>query len=257
MTRFEGRVVMVTGAARGIGFASVQRFASEGGTVIATDIDEVALGEARVALESQGYNVETHCHDVTDPVAWQRVMEMVIARHGKLDVLVNNAGMAEFTNTQQTTLAQLCKVMAVNLEGVMLGMQQGIEAMKDTGGAIVNVASIAANMGEPLLAAYSATKGGVSMLTKVAAVDCARQGNGIRINSIHPGYTDTKLVRDALAGLGDTGAAQMTERVMNRVPAGRLAQPAEIASALVFLASDDASFMMGSELVVDGGYTAA
>ena len=128
--------------------------------------------------------------------------------------------------------------------------------MKQSGGVIINVASIAANIAEPLLAAYSATKGGVKMLTKTAAVDCARKGYNIRINSIHPGYTNTKLVHDALASLGDA-AAEFAEATTKAIPLGRLAEPAEIAGPIAFLASDDASYMIGSELVVDGGYITA
>lgn len=133
-------------------------------------------------------------------------------------------------------------------------MQAGIAVMKKNGGVIINVASIAANVAEPLLSAYSATKGGVSMLTKTAAIDCARSGYDIRINSIHPGYTNTKLVQDALASLGPA-AEEFAEAATTAIPLGRLAEPAEIAGPIAFLASDDTAYMIGSELIVDGGYT--
>ena len=169
-------------------------------------------------------------------------------------MLVNNAGTGDFASIEETTPEQWRKVMEVNLDGVFHGMQAAIAVMKDRGGSIVNVASIAANVAEPMLAAYAATKGGVSMLTKTAAIDCARRGYGIRINSIHPGYTDTRLVRDALAALGDEAEA-FARAATEAIPMGRLAEPEEIARALAFLASDDASNMLGAELVVDGGYT--
>ena len=180
----------------------------------------------------------------------------VIANHGRLDVLVSNAGTGEFVSIENTTVEQWKKVVSVNLDGVFYELQVGIAAMKQSGGVIVNVASIAANVAEPMLTAYSATKGGVSMLTKSAAIDCARSGYNIRINSIHPGYTNTKLVHDALASLGDA-AAEFAKAATKAIPIGRLAEPAEIAGPIAFLASDDASYMVGSELLVDGGYIAA
>lgn len=206
-------------------------------------------------LSAQGLRVEAALLDVTEPLEWKAVIEGILERHGRLDVLVNNAGIGEFVGIEATTPEQWRQMMAVNLDGVFHGMQAGIAAMKTAGGSIVNVASIAANIADPLLAANCATKGAVSMLTKSAAVDCARRGYDIRINSIHPGYTDTQLVREALAGLGDQ-AQELAEAVIRAISKGRLADPMEIARPLVFLASDDASYMIGSELIVDGGYTA-
>lgn len=255
MKRFANRIILVTGAARGIGLATVRRFAQEGGTVVATDIDKGELDRAADDLVAAGHRVESFAHDVTDKDAWRMLIDGIVSRHGRLDVLVNNAGTGEFAGIEETTPEQWRRVMAVNLDGVFLGMQAGIAAMKEKGGAIVNVASIMANVAEPMLAAYSATKGGVRMLTKSAAVDCARRGYGIRINSIHPGYTDTRLVRDALAALGPA-AAELSEAVVKAIPLGRLADPEEIAGPILFLASDDASYMVGSELIVDGGYVA-
>ena len=256
MNRFENKVAMVTGASRGIGLATVERLAREAATVVATDVVKKDLDTVVAGLVSQGLKVEAVVQDVADRQRWSEVIDGVIAKHGRLDILVNNAGTGTFATIEQATAEQWQKLVSVNLEGVFHGMQTGIAAMKKSGGVIINVASIAANVGEPLLAAYSATKGGVSMLTKTAAIHCARSGYNIRINSIHPGYTNTKLVHDALATLGDSAAA-FAEAATKAIPIGRLAEPAEIAGPIAFLASDDASYMIGSELVVDGGYITA
>ena len=255
MKRFTDKVILVTGAARGIGLAAVEQFALEGGIVIATDVDAVELSSATGALAAQGLRVEGKRHDVSDEADWARVVGEIIATHGRLDVLVNNAGMGFLLSVEDTTVEKWRQVMSVNLEGVFLGTRIGIGHMKEKGGAIVNVASIAANVAEPLFPAYNATKGGVSMFTKAAAVDCARKGYPVRINSLHPGYCETKLVADAVGGLGD-GAAAFVEQVTAAIPIGRLATTWEIARPLLFLASEDASYMIGNELVVDGGYIA-
>ncbi len=178
-----------------------------------------------------------------------------MAREGKLDILVNNAGMGFLKSVVDTGLAEWQRLMAVNLESVFLGVRAGIGAMKDKGGVIVNVASIAANVAEPLFPAYNASKAGVAMLTKAVAVDCARKGWPVRINSLHPGYCETKLVADAVGSLGEA-AGDFAAATVGAIPLGRMATTREIARPLLFLASDDAAYMCGSELIVDGGYTA-
>ncbi len=256
MNRFLGKIVLVTGAASGIGLASAEEFGREGAVLIASDIDKDALDTALAGLVAEGRTVEAHRLDVTDPEAWESLVADIVARHGRLDVLFNNAGGGHFALVDATTLEQWRFVNAVNLDGTFFGMQTAIRAMSKTGGgAIVNNSSIAGMIGEPQLAAYSATKGGVRAMTKAAAVDCARRGLNIRINSIHPGYTNTPLVHGALASLGDQAEAFVAAG-MAKVPMGRLGDPREIARPVLFLASDDASFMTGAELVVDGGYTA-
>ena len=254
-TRFEGKTILVTGAASGIGYASAEEFAREGGTVVATDVDNAALEAAFTEAKKQGLTIGTRHQDVTDQAAWRVTVDDIVKRHGKLDVLFNNAGGGDFALIDKTTLEQWRYVNSLNLDSVFFGMQTAIDCMKETGGVIVNNSSIAAFMGEPQLAAYSATKGGVCAMTKCAAVDCARRRYPIRINSIHPGYTETPLVARALASLGDKAEAFAAAGIA-AIPMGRMAKPVEIARAVLFLASDDASYMTGSELVVDGGYLA-
>ncbi len=256
MKRFAGKIILVTGAASGIGLATAEQFAREGGTVVATDINLESLKHACSTLRHEGLHLEAEEQDVTDRETWNQTVQGIVARYGQLDVLFNNAGGGHFALIDETTLEQWRYVNKLNLDSVFFGMQTAIATMKEKGGVIINNSSIAGLVGEPQIAAYSATKGGVRAMTKVAAVDCARRGYPIRINSIHPGFTNTNLVATALASLGD-GADKFAAATVAAIPMGRLAEPAEIAGPVLFLASDDASYMTGAELVVDGGYVAA
>lgn len=255
MCRFDGKIVLVTGAASGIGRATAIEFVREGATLVATDIDKMTLDAALAGIIAQNSSVETLEQDVTDKGAWRALADGIVDRYGGLDVLFNNAGGGHFARVDDTTLEQWRYVNALNLDSVFFGMQEAIRIMGGRGGAIINNSSIAGIIGEPYLAAYGATKGGVRAISKAAAVDCARRGLPIRINSLHAGFTNTPLVARALESLGDKAEA-FAAATVSRVPMGRLAEPAEIARAVLFLASDDASYMTGSELVVDGGYTA-
>ena len=171
-------------------------------------------------------------------------------------MLVNNAGIALMGDIESTTPEQWQRTLEVNLSAVMLGTRKAVARMKGQGGAIVNMASIEGLIGEPLALAYNAAKGGVRLFSKSAAIHCARAGYGIRINCVCPGFIDTEMVRGAVGGLGAEAAEQFHQALMARVPMGRLGHAREIANAVLFAASDEASFMTGADLVVDGGHTA-
>jgi NAD(P)-dependent dehydrogenase (short-subunit alcohol dehydrogenase family) len=245
MPRLADKVTLVTGAAGGIGRAVSALFAAEGAQVAASDL---AAPEDRDAALSLALDVTREDH-------WARAMEAVLDRFGRLDVLVNNAGLALTKRLEETTLEDWRRVLAVNLDGAFLGTRAAIGVMKQTGGgAIVNLSSAAGIVGAPLLAAYSAAKGGLRLFTKSAALYCAEQGYGIRVNSLHPGFTDTAMLDGITQAYGDP--ATVKAKLAKRQPLGRLAAPEEVARAALYLASDEAAYMTGAELVLDGGFTA-
>lgn len=254
MNRLQDRICVVTGAVGGIGRATVERLLAEGATVVLTDIDENIGAET---AEELGERAEFMAHDVTEPDAWRRVMDKVVKRWGRVDVVVNNAGIAEVANIETVTPEQWHRTLRVNLDGVYYGTQQAIAAMKDNGGgSIVNIASIEGLLGEPLVPAYNASKGGVRIFSKSAAAHCARAGYGIRINCVCPGFVDTAMVSGAMTQIPEDEAEAFQAALLERIPMGRLAEAHEIAAAVAFLASDDASYITGADLCVDGGHTA-
>ena len=220
-----------------------------------TDIDSEA-GEAALSGFSEPARTAFRPHDVTDATQWSDAVDHMEALWGGLDVLVNNAGVAVLGDIETLSFAQWRKTLDVNLDAVFTGTQLAIERMRHRGGSIVNIASIEGLIGDPLLPAYNTSKGGVRLLTRSAAIHCARQGYAIRINSVCPGFADTELVSGALATLPSDEAAAFAERTLARIPMGRFARPDEIAAAVLFLASDEASYVTGADLVVDGGLTA-
>lgn len=259
--RLSDKTAIITGAAAGIGAATARAFASEGARLVLTDLDGAAV--ARLAAELGGIGL---AHDVRSESDWDAVMSRTTAAFGRPDVLVNNAGIGPSKPLLDTSLDDFRSVIAVNLDAVFLGCRFGVAAMRATpeaprrsAGSIVNLSSILGIVGMAGTAAYSASKGGVRMLTKTIALEAAANGWNVRVNSVHPGFTWTTMVQEAVDRIGgQTGAGSEATRngIAALHPLGRMGLPEEIASAILYLASDESSFMTGSEVVVDGGYTA-
>lgn len=257
MSRIDGKCAVVTGAARGLGLATARRLAAAGAHVLLTDMAADEGETQAAALRREGHDAYFVVHDVTDPARWPATLDVAIERWGRLDMLVNNAGIAEIGDIEAIDFAGWRRTLSVNLDGVFLGTQAAIARMKlSGGGAIVNVASIEGLVGEPLVPAYNASKGGVRMLTRSAAIHCANRGYGIRINAVCPGFANTQMVSGAVATLATGDADAFASRLLTRIPMHRFADPDEIARAILFLVSDDSAYMTGADLVIDGGYTA-
>jgi cyclopentanol dehydrogenase len=245
--RLEGKVALVSGGAKGIGEAVVRRFAAEGAAVGFGDVDEAA-GRA-LADELAGGNAPATFMplDVTRAGDWQTAVDFLTTTHGRLDILVNNAGIYQRKPIDDTTEDDWDQMMAVNAKGPFLGVKAVAEAMRASGGgSIVNLSSTA-GLRSSVAVHYGASKGALRLMTKSIANRYAK--DGIRCNSVHPGPIDTAMGHAAVPD------DQLDERLYNRIPLGRFGKPEEIANAILFLASDESSFMTGSELVVDGGAT--
>lgn len=256
MNRLNDKVCLVTGAASGIGRAIAETFLREGARVLMTDIDSERGEREAQRLRDEGLDAWFETQDVTDEARWKQLLASLSKRWQRLDVLVNNAGIAILADVEQLTLAQWRKVNAVNLDAVFIGTQQAIGAMKGQGGSIINVASIEGIIGEPMVPSYNASKGGVRIFSRAAAAHCARKGYAIRINNLCPGYAATAMISEGMEALGEGLAQQFHGYLQQRIPMGRLASTEEIAKGALFLASDDSSYMTGADLVIDGGYLA-
>ncbi|GGB47548.1 dehydrogenase [Tistrella bauzanensis] len=254
--RLEGKVVLITGAAGGLGQAMAHLFAAEGATLVLTDLGQDRLDALKAALSSSGYDrVLVMEQDVTDEALWEEVIDKTVAGLGRLDVLVNNAGIGYMADLEETSLAEWKRVHAINAEGPFLGTRKAIKVMKLTGGgSIVNISSIAGLIGAVNLAAYCSSKGAVRLFTKAAALHCARRGYNIRVNSVHPSFTETPMVRDMITSARNPD--KMEAALATAAPMGRMGRPDEVAYAVLYLASDESSFVTGTELAVDGGNTA-
>ena len=253
MGRVQDKVALVTGGASGIGFAAAKLFVEEGATVVVADRDQAA---ATAAIAELGQRARFHRLDVTREDEWVAVTDAVARDFGHIDIVVNNAGVVLFKDIEATTLDEWRDLMAVNLDGVFLGCKHAVRVMKDRGGgSIVNMSSVAGMIGSGNLAAYSASKGGVRLLTKSVALHCARKGYNIRCNSVHPSFVETPMLRSMIASARNP--QKLEANFIAAAPLGRLAQPIDIARTILFLASDESAFTTGAELVVDGGLTAA
>lgn len=253
VTRFLGKTVLVTGGAslNGIGYAAARRLAAEGAKVVITDIDGVEAEQRATELRVEGSEALGLMQDVTSEQQWADVVAQVVARFGGLDGLVNNAGISLLHGIEEVGLDEWNKQISINLTGTFLGCRAAIAHMRaqGRGGAIVNVSSVAGLVGMRRTSAYSATKGGVRLMTKTLALEAGL--DGIRVNSVHPGVTET----DIQINVRKSDPAQ-SAAIAASIPLGRVAAPAELGAAIAFLLSEDASYITGSELAVDGGLTA-
>lgn len=256
MGRLDGKVAIVTGATSGIGAATARRLTEEGAAVLVTGRDEARGAVVAGAIAAAGGGARFHPLDVTDEAAWRAAIDAVLAEHGRLDVLFNNAGVTRAEPLAEVSLATWRRIMAVNADGVFLGTRSTIPAMRRTGGgSIVNMSSVLGMVGTAHLAAYTASKGAVRSFTKCVALECARDGSGVRVNSIHPAFIDTPMMAETahrMYGDAATGAREFGKLH----PVGHVGEPDDIANGVVYLASDEARFVTGTELVIDGGYTA-
>ena len=248
--RLEGKVALISGGARGQGAVEAKLFAREGAKVVFGDILDESGRQVEAEIHEAGGEAAYVHLDVTREDDWRTAVNTAIDRYGKLDILVNNAGILIRKGIEDTTEEDWDRIMGVNAKGAFLGTKHSIPAMRQAGGgSIVNISSTAGLVASPSgSASYTASKGAVRLLTKSTAVQYAKEG--IRCNSIHPGPIDTDMIQETL-----TDPAKLEER-MQRLPMGRVGTADEIAYGVLYLASEEASFVTGSELVIDGGTTA-
>ncbi len=266
MNRLDGKVALVSGAARGIGAETARLMVEAGAKVAIGDVlDERGRETANAIGGAEGAAVYLHL-DVTREEDWTAAIAATVARFGGLDILVNNAGLFLGKGVEEASLDEWQRLCAVNLTGVVLGTKLALPALRERGrqsphgSAIINLASVAGLVGSQLDPLYSLTKGGVTLFTKSTALEFARKGYRIRVNSIHPGVIETDMGEQTFAARarnrGNNNVEAARQLAASAHPIGRLGTPDDIAKGIVFLASDDAAFMTGAGLVVDGGLTA-
>ncbi len=256
--RMRGKVALVTGAGSGIGRATALLLAAEGATVIVSEIDETRGEQTVAAIRDAGGRGRFVRHDVSREADWQSVLGGIRDEEEQLDVLVNNAGIAWAGSVLDMSLEDFRRQNAVNLDGVFLGTRHAIPMLRDAGGgSIVNISSVAGIRGAARLAGYCASKGGVRLFTKAVALESIREGWNVRVNSIHPGVIDTAIWRTVTpADLLDAGANEINLEAIAAAAGGRPGRPEEVAAGVLFLASDESSYVNGTELVIDAGGSA-
>ena len=255
MGRVEGKVAIVTGGASGLGAAAAALLAREGARVTITDIDKAAGDDLASRL-----GLEFVCHDVTDEAGWATLIARTVAARGRLDVLVNNAGIgaaAGGTDPETTSLVDWNRVLAVNAGGVFLGCKHAIPALRQSGGgSIINLSSIAALVATPFITAYGASKAAVRQLTMSVAMHCAERGYRIRCNSIHPGQIRTPMLEGLFRDVAAAAHAEpeaIKGEFLQKIPLGEFGEPDDVAYAVLYLASDESKHVTGAQLVIDGG----
>lgn len=254
MGRVENKVALITGAAQGLGAATARLLAREGAQVFLTDINvEGVASQARQINAEYPDAAEASGQDVSDENAWVRTLDEVKRRFGALHILVNNAGIGSVANIEEESFDNWRRVHAIDLDSVFLGSKHAIRLIAASGGgSIVNISSISGIIAGHNLAAYNSAKAAVRHLSKSIALHCARVRNGVRCNSVHPVFIDTPIL-DRIAGADRAAALQKLAR---QIPLGRVGQPADVAWAVLYLASDESAFVTGSEIRVDGGISA-
>lgn len=246
MNRLAEKIVLVTGAGSGMGESTALMAAREGAIVVATDINEEAVRAVVKQILLEGGQAYALRHDVSSRESWQNVTDMIMREFNQLDVLVNNAGIALSTPFLEQDETDWSRIFNINVNSVLLGMQQAIHLMQETGGSIVNIASISAISGMAGAGGYTASKGAIDAVTRAAAVDYGKYN--IRVNAVYPGYIETKMSAPSMTAYKD-----YFEQV---IPLGHVGQAEEVAHAVLFLATDEASHISGIGLPVDGGVTA-
>lgn len=257
--RVDGKVVCITGAASGLGRSAAIVLAREGATVVATDI-QADNGPALISeIEQAGGRAIFLRHDVTDEQTWRDVIATIRSTHGRLDVLVNNAGIGLSCPVVDMALSDWRRQVAINLDGTFLGVKHALPLMRESGGgSIINVSSIAGIKASPNVSGYAATKAAVRMFSKSVALECAAARDGVRVNSIHPGIVET-AIWDSLIGTTADGSNDrprgptLDAMTAHAIPLGRKGTAEEIAAGILWLASDESSYVTGTELVIDGG----
>ncbi|MEC4984416.1 MAG: glucose 1-dehydrogenase [Oscillatoria sp. PMC 1068.18] len=259
--RVAGKIALVTGAASGIGKATAQLLAKEGAKVALTDVNEEQLTATAREIIASGNDAIAFALDVTSEAAWKSGIEQVWQTWNCLDILVNNAGISFAKPVTEMSLTEWRQVIAINLDGVFLGTKTAITAMrKSGGGSIINLSSASGIKANANISAYCASKAGVRLFSQAIALECAQNNDNIRVNTVVPGAVATPMWKnqawwtDLVAKVG--GESQAWESIAATIPLKRFAQPEEVAAAILYLASDESSYVTGTEIVIDGGYLA-